>query len=258
MAPVDTSSPRATFTSFRENVEKAYRSWRLRENAGQIRTVARRALRTLDLDHIGEALREEVGVGEALYLYDTLSRIDLPAIADIPDRTAVASQGLTRWTLPGTEISVAKVTEGERAGEFLFTSDTVRRARQFHEQVQDLPISDGATSMLSTWRAAPGLLMPDVVAARIWELPAAGVRADPGTAGVEVARHAARHAARDGRGMASVAGGVEVGQALPQAGSPDGPSVGHSPYWRPSPSLPHCSCSSWAASSCARDRASCT
>ena len=47
LAPVDTSSPRATFTSFRNDVEQAYRSWRLRENVGQTRALAERVLRTL-------------------------------------------------------------------------------------------------------------------------------------------------------------------------------------------------------------------
>ena len=37
-----------------------------------------RALRTLDLSGVGDALLEEIGIGNALYLYDTINRIDVP------------------------------------------------------------------------------------------------------------------------------------------------------------------------------------
>ena len=164
---------RATYESFREDVERAYRSWRLRENVSQTRSLAERALRTMDLGGIGDALRQEVGVGDALFLYDTISRVGPPDPASIPDAEEVAAQGLTRWTMPGTEITIARVTDGPRAGEFLFSADTVRRARLFYELVQDQPSAAGTPDMIATWRAAPGLLMPDALASRIWELPLA-------------------------------------------------------------------------------------
>ena len=52
LAPVDASSPRATFNSFRIELEKAYRAWRLREHLGEVRSLADRVLRTLSLIHI--------------------------------------------------------------------------------------------------------------------------------------------------------------------------------------------------------------
>ena len=173
LRPVDTSSPRATYGSFRQDVERAYRSWRLRENVSQTRALAERALRTMDLGNVGDALRQEVGVGDALYLYDTINRVGPPAPDTIPDAAEVASRGLTRWTLPGTEITISRVADGPRAGEFLFTADTVGRAHLFFEMVQDRPSASGVPDMIATWRAAPGLLMPDALASRIWELPQA-------------------------------------------------------------------------------------
>jgi hypothetical protein len=68
LQPVDTSSPRSTFLALRENVEAAYRRWRLRESRQEGEVDARRAFRTLDLSRIGDALLEEIGVGDALYL----------------------------------------------------------------------------------------------------------------------------------------------------------------------------------------------
>ncbi|MGD9510500.1 MAG: mechanosensitive ion channel family protein, partial [Geminicoccaceae bacterium] len=172
LAPVDTSSPRATFQSFRSNVEKAYRRWRRHESFSQTEDYAERFLRTLDLTHIGAALRAEVGVDDALYLYDTISRIGVPTEGSIPGDAEVAAKGITRWTLPRTEITIEKVADGPRAGEFLFSSDTVARARQFFRLVRDLPLPSGSVDVLSQWRAAPGLLMPDLFARAIWDLPA--------------------------------------------------------------------------------------
>lgn len=175
LAPVDTSSPRATFASFQANLEKAYRSWRLRESLDQTESLAERTLRTLDLGHVGAALRDEVGIDDALYLYDTISRVGTPAPETIPDTAEVAASGLTHWTLPNTEITIEKVGEGPRAGEFLFSADTVTRARQFFHLVHNLPLPDGTPDMVAVWRASPGLLMPEAVARAIWDLPAAAL-----------------------------------------------------------------------------------
>ena len=74
LEPVDTSSPHATFLAFRNNMEKAYRSRPLREGTetdAQAQTGAPYA----DLRHVGEALLMEIGVADALYLYETLNWI---------------------------------------------------------------------------------------------------------------------------------------------------------------------------------------
>lgn len=173
LAPVDTSSPRATLQSFRANVERAYRSWRRHEDLNQTEGLAERVLRTLDLAHVGAALRAEVGVDDALYLYDTISRIGVPSPESIPDATEVAAKGINRWTLPRTEITIEKITEGPQAGEFLFSSDTVARARQFFRLARHLPLPGDSIDVLSQWRAAPGLLMPDLLARGVWDLPPA-------------------------------------------------------------------------------------
>ena len=171
LQPVDTSSPRSTFLAFREHVEAAYRRWRLRESRHETEVEAQRAFRTLDLSGIGAALLEEIGIGDALYLYDTMNRIDLPPVEQIPDAAMAKANNLARWTVPGTEITIAKIADGERAGEFLFTADTSRRARHFYQLVQDLPPKRGEGSVVATWRAAPGIGMPDMLAARVWDLP---------------------------------------------------------------------------------------
>ena len=164
LQPVDTSSPRATFNSFRIELEKAYRAWRQREHLREVRALGDRVLRTLDLDRIGEAFREDVGLTDALYLYDTLAKLGMPPLESIPDAQAVAAQGLTEWTFPGTEITIVKVAEGEQAGRFLFSAETVRRAGRYFDLVQGLPSPPGYIDAVGTRRASPGLLMPEALA----------------------------------------------------------------------------------------------
>ena len=67
-APVDTSSPRATLRSFLANVGEAYERWRNRSGRAETLVPAQRALHTLDLRHVGEALIFEIGIDSALYL----------------------------------------------------------------------------------------------------------------------------------------------------------------------------------------------
>ena len=173
LLPVDTSSPRATFNSFRTDLEKAYRAWREREHLGEVRALGDRVLRTMDMGQIGEAFRDEVGTTDALFLYDTLAKVGTPPLESIPDAQAVAAQGLTEWTFPGTEIKIVKMATGEQAGQFLFSAESVSRAGRFYDLVEHLPSPPGFVDVVGTRRASPGLLMPDALARRVWDLPPA-------------------------------------------------------------------------------------
>jgi MscS family membrane protein len=103
--------------------------------------------RMLDLSEIPPAARFELGRDGIHYLYEVLSRIELPAEADIPDAAAYPEAGADQearnkrvsWTIPHTEITLVRVTEDPRAGEFLFSSSTVARAKEFYEKTRSLP-----------------------------------------------------------------------------------------------------------------------
>ena len=43
------------------------------------------------------------------------------------------------WRIPRTEITITRVEAGPRAGEWLFSPDTVERARSYYELVKELP-----------------------------------------------------------------------------------------------------------------------
>lgn len=147
LEPLDTSSPRATLSSFLADVDEVWQVYRDQywhspsaELNTRINQIAARALRTLDLSQVAPSARVEAGYDAGTFLYETLNRIELPPLDDIPDAAFFAeSEGPAQWTIPHTDISIARVAEGPRKGEFLFSAATVDRAREFYLKTRDLP-----------------------------------------------------------------------------------------------------------------------
>jgi MscS family membrane protein len=147
LEPMDTSSPRATLTGFLAQLDEIWASLQAsdwdsprRELSKQIFAGAARALRTLDLSEVAPSARTEVGYDAGTFLYETLSRIELPPVGQMPDAGHYAGQeGPVAWTIPHTEITIARIDDGPRKGEFLFSSATVQRAQEFFQKTQLLP-----------------------------------------------------------------------------------------------------------------------
>ena len=147
LEPLDTSSPRATLNSFLADIDRVWQIYRdeywhspSTELNTRINQLAARALRTLDLSQVAPSARVEVGYDAGTFLYETLNRIELPPLDAIPDAASFAdAEGPAQWTIPHTDISIARIPEGPRKGEFLFNAATVERAREFHLKTRDLP-----------------------------------------------------------------------------------------------------------------------
>ena len=198
LQPPDTSSPRATLQSLLENVSEAYNvlmpayeSYRsepslfppesAREAEARAQQLLDRAVRTLNLSEITPAVRQRTGLERAVLLKEVLDRIPLPPFDAIPGRAAVTAgvgtvtQGrdggeagpsvappeVVRWTVPHTEITIARVEEGRRKGEYLFTPETVANIRGYYQQVRELPYRSGASEGFYEFISSfPGLLPP--------------------------------------------------------------------------------------------------
>jgi MscS family membrane protein len=147
LEPLDTSSPRETLSSFLADVDRVWQIYRdqywhspSKELETLIFQIAARVLRTLDLSQVAPSARTEVGYDAGTFLYETLNRIELPPLDEIPDAAFFAdTEGPAQWTVPHTDITIARVTEGPRKGEFLFSATTVDRAREFYLKTRDLP-----------------------------------------------------------------------------------------------------------------------
>lgn len=155
LEPPDTSSPRATLQSFfatGDEVIRRYLVYRhspmgaigLRRTAQQrLEDALDKGVRLLNLSEVAPAAYSEVGNQAYILLQEVLSRIELPPMEAIPDAAAYADldeKKSARWTIPHTEITIARVVEGPRAGEFLFTPSTVARTQEFFDRTRELPI----------------------------------------------------------------------------------------------------------------------
>lgn len=148
LQPPDRSSPRATLKTFLDSSDafgeflaKEYLPSPTLEKFQRAGSLGQTVLVCLDLSRVPPATRSKVGRAAAAALYETLSRIDLPAWEEIPGADQAAHTDFVRWAIPHTEITLVRVQGGSSGSEFLFSADTVARAGAFRERVRGLPYS---------------------------------------------------------------------------------------------------------------------
>jgi MscS family membrane protein len=141
LAPPDRSSPRATLTSFLGSVDRAWELYSVGDSA--FKQPFRDARDCLDLSDVPPLVFDEFSARRALVLKEVLDRVQLPAMKDMPDSTAVRELDLKRWTVPYTEITLVRIAEGDRQGQWVFSADTVERVEEFYTRVQHLPYQPG-------------------------------------------------------------------------------------------------------------------
>jgi MscS family membrane protein len=120
-------------------VDKVRASGISREITRELRDLRIHAMQCLDLSQAPKRLRDDVGPESVVLLAEILGRIELPPYQTIPDANVMESKKVSRWTIPHTEITIARVTEGPQQGEYLFTAETVARLKDFYYKVRDLP-----------------------------------------------------------------------------------------------------------------------
>ena len=162
LEPPDTSSPQATlqyFLHFSANAlrDNDFKSKMTKEHLGD-------AIHFLNLSNVAPTHAENVGIESVLLLREIFDRIQLPEISNVPDATAVKSNDLEQWRVPHTEITIAKVTDGNRAGAFLFTAETIDRLDEYYAKVQHLPYKNGALEgIYEKYMYSSGWLYPDAL-----------------------------------------------------------------------------------------------
>jgi MscS family membrane protein len=171
LEPLDTSSPQATYLSFvsqvelLENLLSAYERDRSAQNQSAFTSALDKVESLFDFSEVADANQSEIVSASFSRLADILNRIPPPDVDEIPDVDDVAASesdqtivtgslvdgelpalvpgGITDYTLPGTEITITRIQEGSRAGEFVFSADTVSRLEAWRQEVGDLPVNDG-------------------------------------------------------------------------------------------------------------------
>jgi len=162
LQPADTSSPRNTLKGFITTLNETharlmgvlknylaapdlYTTDEQEAAVDYAQNKAELAKRTLDLSEVPAALAGQIGYYRILQLKEILDRLDLPPMDSVPDAAAMADKEFKSWTIPGTEITIARVEQGPRAGEYLFTPETVAKLPAFYQSIRHLPYKPGAT-----------------------------------------------------------------------------------------------------------------
>jgi MscS family membrane protein len=166
LRPADTTSPQATLKSFIDSMNALYRSYKadgLTPESRAARLVhVRRAVRCLNLNKVPADAQKETANQAAVLLMEVFDRVRIPPYETIPGTTETKTDNITSWTLPNTAITIARVEDGPRKGEFLFTPETVSQARSFYSQVAHLPYKDGTVleNAYNLYLQSPGPAIP--------------------------------------------------------------------------------------------------
>jgi MscS family membrane protein len=149
LEPLDTSSPRATLSQFLKAVDEigrqavVYKEDPGREHFFNVARAFQPVRHCFDLSAIAETARREHSGEAIVLLWEVLSRIELPPLEQVPDRAAmkelVAAGEPDKWTIPHTDITLARITEGDHAGEYLFSPSSVALLPQLYQKVEELP-----------------------------------------------------------------------------------------------------------------------
>ena len=93
-----------------------------------------------DLHEIAPATRLKAGAAASGYLADILARMPEIPSASVPGGTGWSGTELpARWTIPGSEIRILRLTDGARAGDYVFSAETIARLPEFHAQIASMP-----------------------------------------------------------------------------------------------------------------------
>jgi MscS family membrane protein len=132
LLPIKTDTPRDTMRTFME----AMNEYRVGKETGDLKKVRKieRAVRLFERPKETVLAPKELGEEAAIYLKEVIDRVIVIDYEKIPD-----DRNLTSWRLKDTEITIRKMTSGPREGEYLFSADTVERAKEFYALVNDLP-----------------------------------------------------------------------------------------------------------------------
>ncbi len=152
-AELDTSNPVATYHSFLaetrriEGLFHAYRRDPTYANEAAIgRAMIRLGTAVFDLRDVPVATRLKHAAAGVGYLADILNRL--------PEYTGGRPPGdpPARWTLPGTEIRLVRLTEGPRAGDYVFSAQTLASLPTWHAEIIGEPVLRGTGT--GSWRHA--------------------------------------------------------------------------------------------------------
>ena len=94
-----------------------------------------------DLSEVPPAARDKSGAAAIGYLTDILARLPEIPLASVPGGPGWQGGSLpARWTVPGTELRIVRLAGGPRAGDYVFSADTLAQLPAFHARIAHEPV----------------------------------------------------------------------------------------------------------------------
>jgi len=161
LEPANTSSPRDTLRTFLHNVDLGIESWRKNRPKKERLILVRQILSCLDLSDIAPADRATRGIEKALLLKEILGRVKLTPLEEVPGSEEVEKEKLTSWTIPHSDLTMARQEDGDRAGSFLFTAETLDGLEKAYEIAKRFPYRpDTVPGVYEEVARGPGPMIP--------------------------------------------------------------------------------------------------
>lgn len=150
--PPNTSSPRDTMVSFMKITQRFHDLISDKDYSQQDRIevfyLFEQVEDFFDLRQIAPSLRADYATASAIYLREIIDRVGLPPVQDMPDEEAMhiaIDKGFpARWQIPETPFEIIRVDEGENAGHYVFSDETLREVRPLFQEVRPLPYKSHA------------------------------------------------------------------------------------------------------------------
>lgn len=171
------NSPFEVYQSFRQAIERLEQEY---ERYTQDKTTAQfkqlitdlgRVRQLFDLSEEAPATRVRVGNNAIAYLYDILARLPPLEPTSIPGfneaQQGGAEQDLpARWTIPGTDIQIARIEEGPQSGHYLFAANSIAHLPEYYAEFIQRPLLEPRlySSLYLEQSNVTGPLIPAAVA----------------------------------------------------------------------------------------------
>lgn len=161
----DTSSPRATLSTFMRDFRKSAEAWRSGQSRDMIDRALARARDTIDFSDVPTLGYAATTLIDMALLSEVLDRVELPPLDQIPGTADLAARKdgeLKRWAIPNTRLEIVRIAEGPRAGEYLFSKETVAKLRTYYDLAKDIPYRPNALAgIYEDVLSSPGDWVPE-------------------------------------------------------------------------------------------------
>ncbi|WP_428523200.1 mechanosensitive ion channel family protein [Roseibium sp.] len=169
LSPADNASPRASFYNFLQNTDALIALWRAQAPVREQKLYLRAAVESFDFETTPYAPSTSEQIERILLAREIIARTPLPDPDSIPDFAEVQATGLTSWTVPGTDLRMARTANGRDIGDFKFDPITIEELELDYRRARDLPRLDGAEDAYQLYMAREEKfgITEDIIATRL-------------------------------------------------------------------------------------------